>query len=108
MTFSFTITAPPAPGAVFQWRMVQDGNEWFGATSAGVQVTVDEPAECASIRAQISEGEAEINDLRASRDGLDPRSPVDRAEIRQINAQITSAEQRLRGLRSQRDQLGCV
>ena len=108
VTFSFTITAPPAPGAVFQWRMVQDGNEWFGATSAGVQVTVDEPAECASIRAQISEGEAEINDLRASRDGLDPRSPVDRAEIRQINAQITSAEQRLRGLRSQRDQLGCV
>ena len=69
---------------------------------------VDEPAECASIRAQISEAETEINDLQASRVGLDPRSPVDRAETRQINAQITSVEQRLRGLRSQRDQLGCA
>lgn len=40
-TFNFTITAPAVIGTYnFQWQMVQDGVEWFGATSPNVAVTV--------------------------------------------------------------------
>jgi parallel beta-helix repeat protein len=40
-TFSFTVTAPSSAGTYnFQWRMVQDGVEWFGPTSSNVVVTV--------------------------------------------------------------------
>jgi hypothetical protein len=40
-TFSFTITAPSTPGTYnFQWRMVQEGVQWFGSYSSNVQVIV--------------------------------------------------------------------
>ncbi|HLL75102.1 MAG TPA: NBR1-Ig-like domain-containing protein [Pyrinomonadaceae bacterium] len=40
-TFTFTVTAPATPGTYdFQWRVVQDGVEWFGDYSANVPVTV--------------------------------------------------------------------
>jgi RHS repeat-associated protein len=40
-TFSFNVTAPTSPGTYnFQWKMVQDGVEWFGAQSANVAVKV--------------------------------------------------------------------
>jgi RHS repeat-associated protein len=40
-TFNFTVTAPASSGTYnFQWRMVQDGVEWFGDFSANVAVTV--------------------------------------------------------------------
>jgi hypothetical protein len=43
-TFSFTITAPCTPGTYnFQWRMVQDGVQWFGDYTPNVQVTVTSP-----------------------------------------------------------------
>jgi hypothetical protein len=39
--FAFNITAPATPGTYnFQWRMVQDGVEWFGAASSTVQIQV--------------------------------------------------------------------
>jgi len=41
VTFNFTITAPSTIGTYnFQWRMVQDGVEWFGAFTPNVAVTV--------------------------------------------------------------------
>jgi RHS repeat-associated protein len=41
VTFNFTVTAPSTPGTYnFQWRMVQDGVEWFGAFSPNVSITV--------------------------------------------------------------------
>ena len=41
VTFNFTVTAPATPGTYnFQWRMVQDGVEWFGDYSPNFQVTV--------------------------------------------------------------------
>ncbi len=50
--FRFTVTAPGEPGAHdFQWRMVQDGVEWFGEQTANRAVWV-----------QTSAGEAEIID----------------------------------------------
>jgi RHS repeat-associated protein len=40
-TFSFSVTAPQAQGVYdFQWRMVQDGVEWFGDYTPNVQVSV--------------------------------------------------------------------
>ena len=41
VTFSFNVTAPATAGTYnFQWRMVQDGVEWFGALSANAAVRV--------------------------------------------------------------------
>lgn len=41
VTFSFTVTAPSTAGSYnFQWRMVQDGVEWFGDSTPNVVVTV--------------------------------------------------------------------
>jgi RHS repeat-associated protein len=40
-TFSFPVTAPATPGTYnFQWRMIQEGWEWFGDLSTNVQVVV--------------------------------------------------------------------
>src|SRR5258708_3114895 len=40
-TFGFNVTAPTAPGSYhFQWRMVQELIEWFGAFSADATVSV--------------------------------------------------------------------
>ncbi|WP_375770173.1 NBR1-Ig-like domain-containing protein [Archangium gephyra] len=40
-TFTFNITAPGTPGTYYlQWRMVQDGVEWFGAYSTNVAIQV--------------------------------------------------------------------
>jgi hypothetical protein len=40
-TFSFVVTAPSSPGSYnFQWRMVQDGVEWFGAMTPNIPVQV--------------------------------------------------------------------
>jgi RHS repeat-associated protein len=42
VTFNFTVTAPSTTGTYnFQWRMVQDGVEWFGGFSPNVSVTVN-------------------------------------------------------------------
>ncbi|MCH6581858.1 MAG: cellulase family glycosylhydrolase [Proteobacteria bacterium] len=41
-TFTFGITAPAKPGTYdFQWRMVQEGVEWFGAFTTNVGIIVD-------------------------------------------------------------------
>jgi hypothetical protein len=41
VTFDFYVTAPYSPGYYnFQWRMVQDGVEWFGDSTPNVQVQV--------------------------------------------------------------------
>ena len=40
-SFALTVTAPPSPGVYnFQWRMVQEGVEWFGALTPNAVVTV--------------------------------------------------------------------
>jgi hypothetical protein len=41
VTFNFDVTAPSTPGSYnFQWRMVQDGVEWFGDHTTNVVVDV--------------------------------------------------------------------
>jgi RHS repeat-associated protein len=40
-TIPFTVTAPSTPGSYnFQWRMLEEGAEWFGATSTNKVVNV--------------------------------------------------------------------
>ncbi len=52
-TFNFTVTAPSTPGSYpFQWRMVQDGVEWFGDSSPSVQVAVTEALQNAQFISQ--------------------------------------------------------
>ena len=44
VAFTFTITAPDATGSyVFAWRMVKD-TAWFGAGTASVTITVEDPS----------------------------------------------------------------
>ena len=44
VTFSFTVLAPTKAGTYnFQWRMVQEGVEWFGASTPNVTVSVKTP-----------------------------------------------------------------
>ena len=43
-TFTFHITAPTTPGTYdFQWQMVQEQAEWFGAASPKVSIVVKNP-----------------------------------------------------------------
>ena len=40
-TFSFTITAPSTPGTYnFQWKMLQEGVQWFGGMTPNIAITV--------------------------------------------------------------------
>ncbi|WP_428986758.1 RHS repeat domain-containing protein [Stenotrophomonas lactitubi] len=42
--FEFDVVAPPLPGVYsFQWRLLEEGKEWFGRESDNVQVTVTGP-----------------------------------------------------------------
>jgi hypothetical protein len=43
-TFIFTITAPQTPGSYnFQWKMLQEGQFWFGELSPNVAISVTRP-----------------------------------------------------------------
>ncbi|HEX7330069.1 MAG TPA: S8 family serine peptidase [Pyrinomonadaceae bacterium] len=45
VTFTFDVLAPPKSGTYnFQWRMVQDGVEWFGPQTPNVLISVKPPA----------------------------------------------------------------
>ncbi|MGG7607027.1 NBR1-Ig-like domain-containing protein [Massilia sp. BKSP1R2A-1] len=45
VTFNFTVRAPSTAGTYdFQWRMLQEGVEWFGGYTPNVTVRVDAPA----------------------------------------------------------------
>jgi NTE family protein len=109
-TFRFTVTAPSAPGTyTFQWRMLQEGVEWFGDASptASITVAAPEPAECPNIRMGIAAAQDEITALRGALEGLDPKNAGDRIEIREIRRQIADAEGRVSALRQRSAELGC-
>ena len=53
-TLFFRITAPSTPGSYnFQWRMVQEGVEWFGDLTPNVVVNVTAPAPASGNGAQL-------------------------------------------------------
>jgi len=50
VTFTFDVTAPATPGTYhFQWRMLQENVEWFGAVTPDVQVNVQQAAAVSGI-----------------------------------------------------------
>jgi hypothetical protein len=53
--FTFNVTAPSTRGSYnFQWRMLQDGVNWFGADSTNIVVSVIDVAGCNAAIAQYS------------------------------------------------------
>jgi NTE family protein len=116
VTIPFTVTAPSASGTHhFQWRMLQEGVEWFGQFTPDVAVWV-EASECTQIRSSINSFRATVEALIAERQRLQEelrRAPPQEkgqiaAEIRRINAEIAKAEQMINGLQQQALQLGCL
>ena len=52
-TFTFDITAPSSPGTHnFQWKMVHEGVDWFGAKSQNVAIAVTQPEDDAAFVSQ--------------------------------------------------------
>ena len=61
--FAFTITAPSVPGTYnFQWRMLQEGVQWFGDMSTSVPITVVSPSNNAEFVSQSVTKSMEILD----------------------------------------------
>ncbi|MFE6892023.1 patatin-like phospholipase family protein [Streptomyces sp. NPDC057694] len=107
VTFSVSLKAPAASRVAMQWRMVQDGVEWFGTSTPLVTITLTEPSACGQLRADISAASTEIDALRRARDVLDPKNPEDRAEMKDLAKQINAVNKRLSDLRAEKVQLGC-
>jgi hypothetical protein len=117
--FEFTITAPAAPGNYnLQWQMLQEGVEWFGEATDNIPINValPEPPECAGIRADLAEAEAEIAELRGERTGLQAdfaaAGPGEKAaiaaQIRALNGRISRVAGRIAELRQRLKDLGCA
>jgi microsomal dipeptidase-like Zn-dependent dipeptidase len=65
-TFTFTITAPGAPGAYeLRWQMTRDGGMPFGDVTPSRLLAVLEPPECSGLKAEIAELDVEIADFQA-------------------------------------------
>lgn len=92
VTFSFPVSPPGAPSAV-QWRMVQEGVEWFGAPSTAVTVKAVEPVACANLRATRAGKTSEIEFLQEE---LHTAAPKEKSEIisaiKKLNAELTKLE----------------
>jgi hypothetical protein len=99
VTFTFSIPSPPPGGATFQWRMVQDGKEWFGATTPAVLLSLESSPECPTIRQRVLELETEIKQLQLD---LRSASAAERAliarQIRDISRGIQAERQKYRAL----------
>jgi hypothetical protein len=80
-----------------------DDNWWLGS----IVDVPGEHAQCATLRAEIADLRGDIADLQQAKLGLDPRNPLDRAEIRNINLQITAKSQQITQRQGQMAQLGC-
>ncbi|WP_138758729.1 hypothetical protein [Modestobacter altitudinis] len=101
VTFSWTAVTPPPPRAVFTWRMVRDGVEWFGAMTSKHVVTISESQDCSEIRSRIAGNEREIKDLQADlRAGGGNRQFILK-EIGRLRVEIKELQERA-------DRLGCA
>ena len=115
VTIPFTVTTPSAPGTYhFQWRMLQEGVEWFGQFTPDVVVRMEAP-ECTQIRSSINTFRGRVAELNADRQDLQAElsmaPPGLRASIAQriraLTAEIQRAEQAINSLEQQASQLGC-
>ena len=97
-TFSLTVASIPATGGTFQWQMVQDGVELFGAMTPAVTVA---PGPCAILTAKIDGLQAGIRNLQSE---LRHAAGPDKPELIQ---EIAEAEQQVTSLQQQKAALGC-
>ena len=57
-TFSWDITAPATEGTYnFQWKMVQDGVEWFGDMTTNISIEVKEPTYALTVKSGSGDGQ---------------------------------------------------
>jgi hypothetical protein len=101
VTFRFNVTAPQRTPAAFQWRMVQEHVEWFGAATPRVDVLVD-IGECADLNARIAAVNADI--LRLQR----LLATVPTSEKPEIVIQITEKRAELAALTQRKQEIGCL
>jgi hypothetical protein len=104
VTFAFTINAS-ARTAQFQWQMVQDGREWFGALTPLVDVVAVEPARCGEIRRELADVEQKIARQVAARRGLNPRRDEER--IDEINELLKNLWNEQNILLREKSEIGC-
>jgi len=63
-TFCFNITAPSDPSTYdFQWRMIEEGVEWFGDFTASVEIDVDAASQCGPADLPPYDGIVDDNEL---------------------------------------------
>lgn len=92
VVFSHKIAAPPTGGAEFQWRMVQDGVAWFGASTAGARISVGpavEPEVCARLRQQMVDTKQQIAELKEMMTGSPRNDAGLRAQIANLKRSLT-------------------
>jgi hypothetical protein len=82
--------------------MVQDGREWFGAATPGVQINLEASPECPAIRARILDLETEIAGLQVELQSAPP------GQKGFIAAQIRNIRARIRDERVRYQALGCT
>jgi hypothetical protein len=80
-----------------------DDNWWLGSLG---QVSAEDPR-CAVLRSDNNRRRREIRDLEASKAGLNPRDPIDRAEILKINREITGLNQQITAAEAEMAALHC-
>ena len=109
ITLQLRATAPARAGTYnFQWRMVQEAVEWFGDATPNVVVNVPEPPECATIRDEISQKQAEIKSQEERKRHLNFKNEADREKIDAINEHIAELSSEIRTAQQQQAQLGCL
>jgi hypothetical protein len=90
--FSLTIPSLPEAGGTFRWQMVQDGVEWFGATTPPVTVP---PGPCAALAAELTGAQFQVSSLQDQlRHAAGPDKPELVQEIKQAEAVVASLEKR--------------
>lgn len=110
VTFQFVAKAPSSSGTFnFQWRMVQDGVEWFGdfTPNLAIIVAVPESTECVQIRSKINDDKNSIKALQSSLAGLDIKFPGDKIQMNETKNQINQLSKEISDLQKQLLTLGC-
>ena len=100
-TFNFTLTSVPSSHATFQWRMVQEGVEWFGDFTPPVPFDAPNDAICAQLTGEITALQNEIAELQKN------LQHAAGSEKMSLIRQIAQDDIKLGPLQRQKQQNGC-
>jgi hypothetical protein len=109
-SFTFQITAPAAVARhQFCWQMVRDGVAWFGGPSRIAEISVgSDLGICVGLHQHAQSFAAQIRNLRAERDSLDPTDPATKSERGRLAREIQSSEKELQAVEAQQRANGCT